>query len=109
MFVGVSNPQTPSCYTHRVPVINLSGFKTIASSTVHDLMLFPVLEHCPRLTAISLSKSRLITDDTLHYISRSRPSIKRLIIDECPGITDRGIIAVIKGAPGICLNNKPQP
>ena len=76
---------------------------------VHDLMLFPVLEHCPQLTAISLSKSRLITDDTLHYISRSRPSMKRLIVDECPGITDRGIIAVIKGAPGICLNPKPQP
>jgi hypothetical protein len=76
---------------------------------VHDFMLFPVLEHCPRLTAISLSKSRLITDDTLHYISRSRPSMKRLIIDECPGITDRGIIAVLQGAPGICLNPKPQP
>ncbi|KAG0742723.1 hypothetical protein G6F57_004367 [Rhizopus arrhizus] len=83
-----------TCYGHAIVNLDLS----LIASSMDDHTFRYIIHHCPKLTTLSLSNSRTITDESLRQLARSPVSrnLRTLILQNCRHITDKGLYSLAK-------------
>ncbi|KAI8086990.1 uncharacterized protein B0P05DRAFT_533217 [Gilbertella persicaria] len=75
-----------SHYGHAVKSLDLS----LIATHVTDCTIRHIVRSCPHLTSLNLSNCRLITNESLRYLSQNH-QLQALVLQNCRQITDTGL------------------